>query len=243
MNLRKNSPAKAPLPRILFYRMGLGLLCALALWLSGAKDSRAATADDAMMTIFHATTAIERLQTDEGEQNFFRDNLTKAKAVLIIPSLVKGGFLLGAEWGNGVLLVRQSDGRFSYPAFYTMISGSLGLQIGVQDSEMVLMIMNDNGLRAVMNNAVKVGAGVSIAVATVGAGTAAATTTNLGADIVAFSHAFGLFGGGAFEGAVIKPRESWNTAYYGTPQTAEQILLDGTAQNSHADRLRDILAR
>jgi len=217
--------------------------CLVALALVCGMPVRADEPADQMQIVNRATTTMERLRTDPEMQARIQGPLLRAKAVLIVPNLVKGGFILGGEWGNGILLVRQSDGRWSYPGFYTIISGSVGLQIGVQDSEVLLVIQTEKGLSAIMHNAFKVGAELNIAVATAGAGAEAATTTAMGADIVAFSKNVGLFGGGSVEGTVIKPRASWNAAYYGGPATAEEIVLRGLKTNPHADRLREVLGR
>jgi lipid-binding SYLF domain-containing protein len=217
--------------------------CFAALFLCWAAPAGAQERTDQAMTVSRAATAVERLRGDSNLLARLQGPLQRAKAVLIVPSLVKGGFIIGGEWGNGVLLVRRSDGAWSYPGFYTVISGSVGFQLGVQDSEVVLVILTEKGLSAVMNNAFKLGAELNVAFATAGAGAEASTTTALGADIIAFSKNVGLFGGGALEGTVIKPRASWNAAYYGGPATADDIVLRGLKTNPQADRLRDVLSR
>jgi len=168
--------------------------------------------------------------------------LTRAKAILIVPSLFKAGFFFGAEGGNGVLLAKDDEGAWSYPAFYTMAAASFGLQFGAQDSEVLLVILTDGGLDSVLRSEVKLGADASFAVGPVGAGIEGATTANLGADIIAFSRAVGLFGGVAGEGTVIYARDSWNQLYYDPEATPRKIVQENAAQNSGADALRGVLA-
>ncbi len=170
------------------------------------------------------------------------DKLKDAKAVLIIPSLIKGAFFFGAEGGTGVLLARSPQGSWSYPAFYSMGAGSFGLQIGAQSAEVILLIMNEGALNAILKNQLKLGADASFAVGEIGAGLEGSTTTNVNADIIAFSNTEGLFAGVSLEGAVINTRESMDEAYYGKRCTAREIVVDQKYSNGAADSLRQVLA-
>jgi len=131
---------------------------------------------------------VERLLTDPDRPEIL-PVVEKARGVLIIPELFKGGFIFGAEGGSGVLLVRGSDGSWSSPAFYTLAAGSFGLQAGAQVSETIFALMNDGAINAFMSNEFKLGADASVAVGPLGAGIEASTTTNLDKDIYAFSRA------------------------------------------------------
>ena len=121
--------------------------------------------------------------------------LRQARAVMVCPRVFKAGFFFGGEGGNCVLAARDASGSWSYPAFYAMGSGSFGLQIGIQDAQFIMMILTDKGLSAIMDNQFKIGGDASIAVATLGAGVQGDTTAGLGADIVAYTQARGLYGG------------------------------------------------
>jgi SH3 domain-containing YSC84-like protein 1 len=205
--------------------------------------ARAELVNDQTRMVGRAVSTVERLRTDSNLSGPLGDALRRARAVLIVPDLIKGGFLLGAQYGTGILMVRGADGRWSGPAFYSIAAGSVGLQIGLQDAEAVYAIMSDGGLSAVIDNRFKAGAEAGVAVATVGAGAEASTTTNTGADIFAFSRAIGLYGGAALDGAAILPRHSWNAAFYGGNPTPESILFRRELDSSQADRLRDVLDR
>lgn len=173
-----------------------------------------------------------------------RKYMAKAKAVLVFPSVIKGAFFIGGEGGDGVLLAKGDKGNWSYPAFYTMGAASFGLQIGGKDSEVLLLIMTEKGINAVIDNQVKLGGDVSVAVGPVGVGAAAATTTNLGGDILSFSRSRGAFMGMSLEGAVIHPRQEWNTGYYASKAaTPKAVVIQGKFSNRQADMLRDALAR
>ncbi|MGE5546639.1 MAG: lipid-binding SYLF domain-containing protein [Solirubrobacterales bacterium] len=206
-------------------------------------SARAEVVSDQTLMVAKAASVVERVRRETTMARDLENVLARAKAVLIVPDLVKGGFLLGAKYGTGVLLTRDSGGRWSGPAFYSVAGGSFGLQIGLQDSEVLYVIMSAGGLDAIMNNRFKAGADVGVAVATVGAGAEASTTTNAGADIYAFHKAVGIYGGASLAGAGILPRHSWNAAYYGGNPQPEDILLRRILDSRQADRLRDVLAR
>jgi len=152
--------------------------------------------------------------------------LARAKAVIIVPNLVKGGFIVGGEGGNGVMLARLPDGGWSGPTFVALGAASFGLQIGGSISEVVFTIMTDGGLNAVLVNKVKLGADAALAVGPVGGNVEASITTAIGADIFSYAVSQGLFAGGAFEGAVITQRHTWNQAFYGADYLPRRILTD-----------------
>jgi lipid-binding SYLF domain-containing protein len=148
----------------------------------------------------------------------------RSRAIIIVPNLVKAGFIFGAQGGTGVLLVHRRNGTWSDPAFYNMGAASFGFQAGVEVSRVVLIIMNDRALNLALTNAqLKLGAEAGLAIATLGAG-AEGSITSAGADIYALSNSKGLFGGVALQGGAIGPNQAWNTAYYGRPTPTEAIV-------------------
>jgi lipid-binding SYLF domain-containing protein len=175
-------------------------------------------------------------------QNDARNFLQKAKGALICPQLFKAGFFVGGEGGQCVLVGRSANG-WSAPAFYDIGSGSFGLQIGVQDSEVVFIVLTDKGFQALLNSQFQIGADASVAVAAYGAGVAGATTAAFKADIVSFARTRGLYGGISFEGSLISSQTGWNQAYYGRPLAAQQIVLQNEASNPGAAPLSETLAR
>ena len=204
--------------------------------------ARAYAADDtinARQIIDEAAITVERVR-DEVKPDM--DNaLEQAKAVLIIPSFYKAGFIIGAAYGDGVLLQRQPDGRFGDPSFVRMTAGSLGLQIGANSSAIIFTILTEKGLSSVLNDEFKLGANAGMSIGPLGVGAEAATTTNVGRDILAYSKSSGLFAGGAFEGAVIKPRKDWNAAVYGVGNDNPTAIVQ-RSKLSAAARLKDVLA-
>ncbi len=164
---------------------------------------------------------------------WFRNHLSSAKGLLIIPQLLKGAFIFGAEGGTGVLIARdQYTGKWSQPAFYTVGSVSFGLQAGAQSSQIILMIMTDSGLDALLSTSIKLGADVSIAAGPYGAGAKAETV-----DILAFSKTKGIFGGISIEGAIITPKDSWNIAYYRKNVRPVDIIIRRMVSNPYSEKL------
>jgi len=169
--------------------------------------------------------------------------MPKARAVLIIPELVQGGFIIGAAGGRGVLLTRTAPGDWSYPAFYGMGSGSVGLQVGGKVSEIVFIILTDKGLQAILEHKFKFGAEAGVTMVAVGAGIEGASTAALGTDIVAFASSNGLFAGASLEGSYIDADNDWNALYYGAGANGRAIVADKRFSNPGADPLRQFLAR
>jgi len=201
-----------------------------------------AQSNDAQGVVNDAFQVIERIRTGSGAATNAREVLHRARGVLIIPALVKGGFIFGGQGGTGVLLSRDPQtSQWSYPAFYDMGAGSFGLQIGLEVSKVVLIIMNDRALNALMSDEFKIGAEAGIAIATLGAGAEASTTSAGGADIYAFAESMGLFGGIAIQGGIVKPRLPYNHSYYGADVKSEDIVLKGGPRNPGADQLRNDL--
>lgn len=161
-----------------------------------------------------------------------------AAGILILPSVVKAGLFGAAEAGTGVLLARTPNG-WSYPAFYMLTAGSIGFQVGLQETEVVMIIRNLGALNAVVEHQVKLGADFGITVGWKGIGYEGSTTTNAGADIVAVvGPGMGAYGGVSLEGAALVRRTDLNEALYGTGAVPQEIIFDGTRTNPIADSLR-----
>jgi lipid-binding SYLF domain-containing protein len=146
-----------------------------------------------------------------------------ARGVMVVPQLVKGGFFVGGEGGNGTLMARHGN-RWSDPAFYTLASASFGLQIGLEVAEVVLFVMSGRALNAWMRDEVRLGGQAGLTVLVVGSNAAASSTTNVNVDVIAWAKAKGAYAGLTLEGSIIKPKQDWNIAYYGRQLTPVQIL-------------------
>lgn len=219
---------------------GLRMMAAALLFISLGSTALAQAESESEALVTESRLSVDRLMADK---DFFQlSNFIKnAKGIYIVPQLVKGGFIIGAEGGSGVFLARGTDGSWSAPAFYTLAAGSIGLQIGGEVKEVVFVLMSDKAVDAMLSSEFKLGADASISVGPIGRGVEASRTTDLTSDIYAFSKSVGLFGGGALEGAKIFERESLNTGYYGSGATARSIVIDRKFSNAQADKLRETL--
>ena len=201
----------------------LSRLAASAMLLAAVSVSPMAhAASDQQNLIDRARITIDDVHRDKAFGTA-PEMLRKARAVLIIPRLYKGGFFVGGEGGDGVLLARTAHG-WSQPAFYAMGSASFGLQIGLEQSEVVLFIMSQKALDAVMRNEFKFGANAGLAVVTLGSSVGAATTSAIGADIVVWASSSGAYAGITLDGSIIRPSPDADRDYYGRSVTTRDIL-------------------
>lgn len=253
---------------------------------------------DQRQALNDATATVTKLSIDP-EFDPFHQYMQKAKAVLIVPSLYKGAFIFGGEYGNAVLVVRNGEGAtaaannpasakavnetppiaqpaplqpiqtesldapsgntttlaprplivggnssWGAPLFYSVTGVSAGLQIGGQSSELIFVIMTDKALRAILNNSVKLGADVSVAVGPIGKGLQAATgVTPPSADMYAFGRAAGLYGGVSLSGAVVKEKTAWNLLLYGNGASPAEVMNRPTAVLPEATDLQQALLK
>lgn len=177
----------------------------------------------------------DREQTHAG----LKSNLRAAKAVLVIPQMLRGGFVIGGSGGSGVLVSRDmKKDTWGYPVFYTMGSISFGLQIGAEASELILLVMTEKGMDSLLTTSFKLGVDCSIAAGPVGAGAKATT-----ADIYAYSKSKGAYGGLSVEGAIVKTKDHWNYIYYNKSVSPADIVIRHSVTNPGADQLRETLSK
>jgi lipid-binding SYLF domain-containing protein len=189
-----------------------------------------------------------RIVVDEflADPNFqrMRVYVQNAFAVLIVPDLLKGGFVVGAEYGVGVLLARDvRSGAWSDPVFVDLYGGSIGLQLGGKASDVILTIMNAGALDKILSSRFKLGTDASVAAGPVGVGVGAATTVQFGEDLYIFSRSKGLYGGLSAEGSAVILKPDWIKAYFGQAVTAQAVLRERSVTNPGSAALREALAR
>jgi lipid-binding SYLF domain-containing protein len=219
--------------------LGMTALAGLALLQAACSPN---SQGEQQTLVDRATLTVQEMMTQTVSQDP-KDLLRRAKAVMVCPRIFKAGFFFGGEGGNCVLLARAGNGTWSYPAFYSIGSGSFGFQFGIEDNQLLMLIMTEHGLNAVLDSQVKLGANAGIAIATLGGGVQGSTTTAVGADIVAFAASRGLFGGVALEGSVMSSQTDWDQSYYGQPFGARQLVMQMQGGNPGADPMRDVLTR
>lgn len=207
----------------------------------GAREARAQAEQQSLVD--RATLALQEVMDLGDATADARSMLGRARAAMICPRVFRAGFIFGAQGGDCVLLARDGSGSWSSPAFYTMGGGSIGFQAGVQDAQVLMLIMNDKALEALLEHHFKFGADAGVALGTLGRGISGSTTAAVGADIVTIARARGLFAGISLDGNYLDPRAEWNRAYFGRDITANQIVVDMAAHNPGSDPLRASLMR
>ena len=172
--------------------------------------------------------------------------LEHAKCVAVVPHLLKGGFVIGAENGRGVATCRTADG-WSAPAFFTITGGSWGLQIGVEGVDLVLIIQNDKGMQRLIGSGFELGADASAAAGPVGRHASADTNWKLETEVLTYSRAKGLFAGVTLNGASIRRDDDSTEAIYGHDVPTRRILQGDEAvpasAQSFLDAVRDAKAQ
>lgn len=162
---------------------------------------------------------------------------TKAKCVAIIPDMIKGGFIFGAEHGRGVASCRLANGGWSAPAFFEMTGGNWGAQIGVEGVDLTMLIMNQNGMNQLLSSKWKVGGNASAAAGPIGREAAASTNLKFNTEILTYSRARGIYAGATINGANIKPDDSAMRAYYKDNANFRSVLTGEVKDpQGHADK-------
>ncbi len=149
--------------------------------------------------------------------------LEHAKCVAVVPHMVKGGFVFGAEGGRGVATCRTANG-WSAPAFFSIEGGSWGLQIGVEGVDLVMIFQNQKGMDDLLNSRFKIGANASAAAGPVGRHASADTDWKMDAEILTYSRAKGVFAGLTLSGAAVHPDQDSMNAVYGSGATYRSVL-------------------
>ncbi len=154
---------------------------------------------------------------------------TRAECVIVVPSLKKAAFLIGGEYGKGLMSCRHS-GEWSAPIFMQVGKGSWGLQIGAQSIDLVLLVMNASGMEKMLRNKVSLGAEASIAAGPVGRDARAATDAQMKTEILSYSRTQGLFAGINLSGGVVKPDVEDNADLYGSKASPRDVVMGGTVK-------------
>ena len=159
-----------------------------------------------------------------------QDLLNKAECIVILPSVKKAAFVFGASYGRGVMICRSGEhytGQWGAPALYALEGGSFGLQIGVQGTDFVLLVMNPKGARSLLSSKVKLGGDASAAAGPKGRTAEGATDIVMSAEILSYSRNKGLFAGVSLEGSTLRSDGSANEKLYGQKLTAKEIIQQG----------------
>lgn len=213
---------------------GLLILLVASLMAPGAP----ARADSPQMLVERARLVVDEMRHDRTLNA--DDLLRRARAVMVVPELSKGGLIIGGQGGAGVLLTKDAKGTWSFPAFYSLGGATLGLQAGFQTAKMVFFVMSDAALQSWLRSEFKFGTQDGVGVWVQGS-EGPTNRTAQGADVIAWVRASGAYGGITVEGTSVAFDQSENRAYYGRLYSAEEIVIRFAATNPHADPLRAAL--
>jgi lipid-binding SYLF domain-containing protein len=151
--------------------------------------------------------------------------IEKAHCVVVIPGMKKAGFIFGAEYGRGFAVCRQHGGSgWSAPAAMRSEGGSFGFQIGASETDVVLLVMNDGGMKHLLSDKFTLGGDASVAAGPIGRDATARTDVELQAEVLSYSRSHGLFAGIALQGATLRPDGETNRELYGHDATNREIL-------------------
>ncbi len=172
------------------------------------------------------------------DQRWIQENIGKAKGVLIAPEILKGGFIVGGSGGRAVLMTRDAKtGAWNGPAFYSLASASIGLQIGAERAQTVVLVMTDRAVNSLMKTSMKLGGSLGIAAGPIGAG----AQTNVRSDFVAFTRAKGIYGGVNLDGSVVRVLPEWNQKFYGKAVKPSEVLTNGGVKTRESTGLKQLL--
>lgn len=220
-------------------RSSISIVALTVVLLSGSLGIRALNArrnltDERERAQNAATVLSEIMQIPEG--GIPSGLMSNAEAVAVIPHVVKGGFIVGGQYGKGLVSRRLENGRWSPPSFIQIGGGSFGLQIGAAATDLVLVFTNRDGFKGLLDGKLKLGVDAAVAAGSVGRDAEASTDVLLKSPVVAYSRSKGLFAGISLDGAVVSIDDSANHDVYAKELTAEDILYHGKA------RMNDIVA-
>ena len=197
-------------------------LAALALLATPAAPAGAQTTEEKRVT---DSAAVLETLVGTPDSEIPQHILERAEAIVVIPSLVKGGFIVGAQHGRGVMSIRNREtNKWSAPGFVALTGGSVGWQIGLQAVDLVLLVMNKEGVKDLLDNEFKLGANASVAAGPVGRQGEASTDASLSAQILAYSRAKGLFAGLSLEGASLRVDRDANRDFYGSDISTDDMV-------------------
>jgi lipid-binding SYLF domain-containing protein len=182
--------------------------------------------DDEISQSDKAATVFGQIM-DTPDKGIPKDLLEKAECVAVFPSVLKAGFIVGGRGGRGVASCRTITG-WSAPAYFTLGGGSIGLQIGAQSTDFVMLFMNKDGMKSLLSDEFTLGGDASVAAGPVGRQAGASTDLKLNAQILSYSRSKGLFAGLELKGVVIKADKDDMRDVYGEGITAREVLKDNT---------------
>lgn len=218
-------------------------LAALLVIPAFAGDKTADTGKEKQVERIRAATDVFNEIMSTPDKVVPTDLLSKAECVAIVPSLKKAGFIVGGRYGKGIVTCRNGADNWSAPSMLQVEGGSFGAQIGGQEQDVVMLIMNEKGRDFLFRNKFTVGGELSAAAGPVGRTGAAETDAAMRSELLTYSRSRGLFAGVTLQGASVKPDDKSNHDLYGKDLTAREILSGNTPAPEAAHALLSAIAQ
>lgn len=217
------------------------LVCFIGSAFSGGAEAQFASLDHRISDC----TLVFKEMTEAPDAGIPTDLLRRSQAVIIFPSVLKAGLGVGGQYGRGVILRKDlASGKWGPPAFLTLIGGSFGWQVGVQATDLLILVMSDVSLRSLFKDKFTLGVDASVAAGPIGRDASAATDIGLSAGMLSYSRAKGIFAGVSIKGSVLEPDWDANETYYGSELSIIDIFFKGKGRVSKASRnLMNLLNR
>jgi lipid-binding SYLF domain-containing protein len=211
----------------------------LALFVLASRAFAASSREDLQDRVDAAKTVLDQIMAAQ-DKSIPMNILSQATCVGVVPSFIKGAFVFGAQYGQGVVTCRTGHG-WSAPVFIRMAGGSWGLQIGGQATDLVLVAVNERGFQDLLKNKFKIGADAAASAGPVGRNTQAATDWKMGAELLTYSRSRGLFAGIDLDGTSVSQNSEDTELYFGGAHTFGSILKGSVAVPPGAvDFVRDV---
>jgi SH3 domain-containing YSC84-like protein 1 len=202
-------------------------------------------------SLLHAAIAPEALDTaaemmteimSAPDKGIPQDLLEKAHCIVLVPGVKKGAFIFGGKYGKGFMLCRRSSGvGWSAPAAIRVEGGSFGFQIGVSETDVVMLVTNERGAEKLLSSKFTLGADASVAAGPVGRTSSAETDAQMHAEILTYSRSRGVFAGLSLQGATLRPDSDWNKELYGKAMSNRDIVMGNTKAPAAASKLLAVL--
>lgn len=221
------------------FLIGLSLIVQLAMPVFAGPDRD--NMDEHTKRIREAGVTLHEIM-NAGDRGIPEDLIKRAQCVAVVPDLKRAGFILGGKYGKGVLTCRTANG-WSAPSTIRVEGGSIGLQIGAGETDLVLLVMNRGGEDKILRDKFTIGADASVMAGPVGRSANAATDAVMKAEILAYSRSRGVFGGISLEGATLRPDNDDNAKIYGRSVTAREIVHGNVTAPAAASGLYEELNR
>ena len=202
--------------KLIYFNIVFTLFLVSGAWADGSKQRK---------ILRTSQLVLEEIQKSP-DQQIPMNLISKAKAIIVFPTMLKAGFFVGARYGKGIASVRAEEtGEWGPPAFLFTTGGSFGFQFGAQAIDLILLVMSQRGLEGLLNEQFTLGGDIAISAGPVGRHAEASADVFMQGEIYSYSRSKGLFGGVSLKGTIITSDSDANLTYYGHPYTSKEILL------------------